>query len=85
MRVGAGAAALGAFADGGTAEAAAREVAGSPADSPAPRKLVSDAEMAIAADWARAFAAASADVRKQAKTDLLPDLLQPPFSFIYGC
>ena len=84
MRVGAGAAALGAFADGGTTEAAAREVAGSPADSPAPRKLGSDAEMAIAADWARAFAAASADVRKQAKTDLLPDLLQPPFSFIYG-
>jgi alpha-galactosidase len=42
-----------------------------------------ETEMAMAADWARAFSAPAEGARLQAKTRLLPDLLPPPFSFVY--
>lgn len=40
--------------------------------------------MAMAADWARAFAAPSAGANPRAETGLLPGPLRPPFSFIYN-
>lgn len=43
-----------------------------------------DREMAIAADWAQSFGAIPDGRMRQAKTKLLPELLKPPFSFVYG-
>src|ERR1039458_9619407 len=42
-----------------------------------------ETEMAIAADWARAFSAAAASIPLKANTRVLPGLLTPPFSFVY--
>jgi hypothetical protein len=47
------------------------------------RKLGTDAEMAIAADWVRSFSEPTVGARTKAKTHLLPQVLLPPFSFVY--
>jgi alpha-galactosidase len=48
------------------------------------RRLGTDAEMAMAEDWAQAFAAPMAGFKTKARTQLLPDVLTPPFSFVFG-
>jgi len=51
---------------------------------PFAHKRATDSEMAIAKDWARAFGEPSAGAKVKSHTRLLPDVLKPPFSFIYG-
>ncbi len=41
-------------------------------------------EMNAAEDWLHAFTAPAAGWKKQSNSTLLPNLLKPPFSFIYG-
>jgi alpha-galactosidase len=43
-----------------------------------------DHEMAIAADWAQAFCAPPEGRKTKAETKLLPEVLKPPFSFVFG-
>ena len=40
--------------------------------------------MAMAEEWARGFSVPAAGTKAKAKTQLFPDVLKPPFSFIYG-
>jgi hypothetical protein len=84
VRLGTGAVALGAFSEAGTLGDSEPEPAPDRVALPAARTLGTDSEMAVAEDWARRFGAASAQGRTRAKTRLLPDILKPPFSFIYG-
>ncbi len=83
MRLGVCAAALGTLRESRHVEAAVNKLAGEAADSSAGRKAATDAEMAMTADWARAFGLPSGGAKRFSGTRLLPDLLQPPFSFIY--
>ncbi len=80
MRRGAGAAALGAISKGSVPVATPRQAAKGSAPF---RKFGTEAEMTMAADWARAFAAPSTGAKVLGKTSLRPDPLKPPFSFIY--
>jgi alpha-galactosidase len=48
-----------------------------------PHNTTAGTEMAIAADWARSFAVASAADTRSGGGTLLPDRLNPPFSFVY--
>ena len=73
---------------GVTAKGAVREVAGSEslpdALSEIPkRRFGTDTEMAMAANWARAFSAAGDGAHLSATTRLFPQILRPPFSFVY--
>jgi len=51
---------------------------------PFSHRRATDSEMAIAKDWARAFGEPSAGAKVKSNTRLLPDIIKPPFSFIYG-
>ncbi len=84
IRLSAGTVALGAFSGADTLEATASKAAPGTVASPCARTMGTGSEMAIAEDWAQAFGAASTGARTRAKTRLLPDVLKPPFSFIYG-
>lgn len=76
-------AALGATAKGAPLGAGAPQAATPSPPETAKRKLGTEAEMAMAADWARAFGAAKSGAHLASATQLLPQILHPPFSFVY--
>ncbi len=84
MRLSAGAAALGATPKGKLLEGASFDAPPDAANAPPVRKLGTDAEMAMAEDWGRAFSEPSPGAKTTAKTKLLPATIKPPFSFVYG-
>ncbi len=84
IRMGAGGVALGALYDGQKAGAVAPGAGEGRSGSPESRTWGTEAEMAMAAEWARALAEASESSATRAKTRLLPDQLRAPFSFLYG-
>ena len=51
---------------------------------PSGRKLGTEAEMAMAEDWARSFPFPITGAGSKAKTTLFPDVLKSPLSFSYG-
>ena len=78
------AAAWGVFSTGeypGASSSAAAHVEG---NLPLGRNLGTDAEMAMATDWVQSFSAPAPGVNPKATTRLLPAVLSPPFSFVYG-
>ena len=88
MRLGAGAAAFGAAPkpwglDETIVDPTANDPRSSAEDSPTSRRLGTDSEMAVAEAWVRAFPLPSTS-STPAGTKLLPDVLTPPFSFVYG-
>ncbi len=83
IRLGAGAVALGALRDGREPEVSPRNASGSAADASRGRRVGTDAEMTMAADWSRAFAVPRGAPKTASSTRLLPDRLRPPFSFVY--
>lgn len=62
--------------------AGALPASASKADPPNPA-ISGSPEMVIAADWARSFAAGSAAYKRTGGGLLLPNMLRPPFSFVY--
>ena len=78
------AAALGATSIGTKLEADPSNSVSAEVNLPPGRKLGTDAEMAMAKDWARSFSGSAAGTQAQAGSRLLPEVMPPPFSFIYG-
>ncbi len=84
MRLTVGAVALEAASAAGALQTAAPLAAQEIATSTHPAMGGSDAEMAIAEDWAHSFGAVAANVRaRTGGGHLLPEKLIPPFSFNY--
>ena len=81
--VGIAAAALTAASTGSELEAAPNQSPGVEAGAASSRIFGTDVEMATAADWARSFSEATGNAFTKAKTALLPQVLSPPFSFVY--
>lgn len=77
------AAALGATAEGSKFDAASLDSVAVDVPVSVGRKLGTEAEMAMAADWARSFFEPIGSARSKANTRLLPQVLLPPFSFLY--
>jgi alpha-galactosidase len=84
IRVGAGVAALTFAAPRESMGAMIPDMARTSSNSPAGHKRGTETEMAIAADWAQAFAMPSSGARTTSGTTLLPGVMMPPFSFRYG-
>lgn len=82
MRLGAGAAALGVMPKPWALDNTAIGVTSNAEDALTTR-LGTDSEMAVAATWARAFRLPATSSLKD-RNKLLPDVLKPPFSFVYG-
>ena len=83
MRLGAGTVAAGALAGEITLSTAALDARPGAASSPLTDAAGTDAEMAMAADWTRAFGEPSGTGTRAGRR-LLPEILKPPFSFVYG-
>lgn len=83
LRAGAGLAAIG-TASGALGLDALTHATSSVQGPVVPHCQGTDSEMAVAAQWARAFGPLSTESKTKAKTKLLPDPVKPPFSFIYG-
>jgi alpha-galactosidase len=81
MRLGAGAAALG-IAPGSSWAAHSESLAANPSQ-PNPSASGTASEMAVAAAWAQAFRLPTTS-SSPGLSKLLPDMLKPPFSFVYG-
>lgn len=84
IRYGAGAAAMSIAAKSEAIDSSTRDAAPASGNSPASHKRGTEIEMAMAADWARAFTMPAPGGRTMSKTRLLPDVIKPPFSFLYG-
>ncbi len=83
IRLGASAAALRVAPKVHGLDSAMLEGTASPEDSPIARSHGTDAEMAMANAWSQAFRLPSAPSALPA-SKLIPDVLKPPFSFVYG-
>jgi alpha-galactosidase len=78
------AAALGATSSGPKLEADPVDAVSVEGTPPLDRKLGTDAEMAMAEDWARSFTGSSVGTQATAVSRLFPEVILPPFSFVYG-
>src|SRR5580704_16624590 len=83
IRLGAGAAAMGVTPQAHGFEHGALHGSHVAEASSIPNSTARDVEMAMAKDWMASFGAASG-FQAKSKTRLLPTIVKPPFSFIYG-